>query len=468
MGATAFGSNATLESVLKEFYVKAIAEQLNQEVLALEMFEKAKLDWSGKRVVVPVHLARNSGVGFADEGGVLPTAGNQTYEDLTVTAKFLYGRFQITGPAISAAKGAYSFGNYIDLELRKLVDDVRKQANVGSIHGNGVKGYVTFAGTIAAAGGGAAVVQAMTYHGNADQISDILTGLAAGESLRVIALRADTYAETIKVAEATVDLEMEVTAIDTATNTIVLANPTGSTTGWDSRRSTVANAGLRGRPVPLRFFITTGAGGGAAVSDDFTKEFTGVCHNLSSKSHFTVDRNVTANAALRSPGVLSMQEGAVDAVYNAPVTLTLAKLQKCMDTISSASSMEPDVMMINPLTRQQYTSLLTGTTAGNLYKSTDSAKGGDGGFRVESLGFNGTPFKTSVDCGKGSIFFLSTKVWKCAQLESPGFANLDGNILARAGIGTGGVDAYEGYYRMYMDIYCERPNANGCLVGIPI
>ena len=63
----------TLDSVLKNFYAKAIAEQLNQEVLMLELFEKAKLDWSGKRVVVPVHVARNNGVGFAAEGAALPT-----------------------------------------------------------------------------------------------------------------------------------------------------------------------------------------------------------------------------------------------------------------------------------------------------------------------------------------------------------------------------------------------------------
>ena len=105
----------TLQSVLKEFYAAAVAEQLNQEVLMLELFEKAKLDWSGKRVVVPVHVSRNTGVGFAADGDPLPAAGEQGYKDLQIVAKFLYGRFQLSGPAISAAKGAYSFGNYIDL-----------------------------------------------------------------------------------------------------------------------------------------------------------------------------------------------------------------------------------------------------------------------------------------------------------------------------------------------------------------
>ena len=69
--------------------------------------------------------------------------------------------------------------------------------------------------------------------------------------------------------------------------------------------------------------------------------------------------------------------------------------------------------------------------------------------------------------GSGKTRALCAKaILKCAQLEAPGFADLDGNILARAGVGAGGVDAYEGYYRMYMDVYCERPNANGVLTGI--
>ena len=132
----------TLDSVLKNFYAKAIAEQLNQEVLMLELFEKAKLDWSGKRVIVPVHVARNSGTGFAAEGAALPTAGNQTYSELNISAKFLYGRFQLSGPAISSAKGAYSFGNYIDLELRKLVEDVRKKANIATFSGQTTAGWI--------------------------------------------------------------------------------------------------------------------------------------------------------------------------------------------------------------------------------------------------------------------------------------------------------------------------------------
>ena len=469
MGATAYVANATLESVLKEFYVKAIAEQLNQEVLALEMFEKAKLDWSGKRVVVPVHISRNSGVGFTTEGGTLPTAGNQGFADLGITAKFLYGRFQITGPAIAAAKGAYSFGNYIDLELRKLVEDVRKSANLATLHGNSVKGYISFDGQIASAGAGAGDTdQDVDYYGNINQIDDILTAaVAAGNTVRVIARRTDNYAR-INAAPAGGNLgELKVTAVDTASHQITLSNPDQSPANQgqaqDYRRAQAANAGLIGKPIALDFF-TCNAGG--VVQENFSDEFTGVVHNISSPSHFGVDRSAAANTELRAPGVLTIATGTASAPYNTPQDLNLGRMQTLSDEISAASNLEADVILINPLLRQHYTSLLVGTTAGNVRKDVSGPQAGDGGFKVSQLGFNGVPFKTSVDCGRGMMMFLHTKVWKVAQLEAPGFADLDGNILARAGIGTGGVDAYEGYYRMYMDVYCERPNANGVLVGI--
>jgi hypothetical protein len=461
MGATAYVANATLESVLKEFYVKAIAEQLNQEVLALEMFEKAKLDWSGKRVVVPVHISRNSGVGFTTEGGTLPAAGNQGFKDLGITAKFLYGRFQITGPAISAAKGAYSFGNYIDLELRKLVEDVRKKANLATLHGASTKGYVTFSNTIATGAN-----RDVDYYGNIQQIKDIFDAVAAGDVLRCKLIRTDTYAR-INAAPAALNNELEVAGVDVAAHQINLANPAGGV-AVDTQRTVAGNAGIIGKPLAVEFFTVTTAGGGGtgAVSSEFENEFTGVVHNISATSHFGVDRSQAANSELRAPGVLTIATGTGAAAYNAPQDLNLARMQTTTDEISAASNLEADVILINPLLRQHYTSLLVGTSAGNVRKQASEVAGGDGGFKVSDLGFNGTPFKTSVDCGRGMMLFLHTKVWKCAQLESPGFADLDGNILARAGIGSGGVDAYEGYYRMYMDVYCERPNANGVLTGI--
>jgi hypothetical protein len=73
-------SISSLTAILKDFYLGPIAEQLNQEILVYELFEKATVDWSGKQVVIPVHVARNSGVDAAADDGTLPTAGSQDFE----------------------------------------------------------------------------------------------------------------------------------------------------------------------------------------------------------------------------------------------------------------------------------------------------------------------------------------------------------------------------------------------------
>jgi len=451
---------ATLQAVLKNFYAAAVSEQLNQEVLMLDLFEKAKLDWSGKRVIVPVHVGRNQGVGFAAEGAALPTAGQETYSELNITAKFLYGRFQITGPAISSAKGAYSFGNYIDLELRKLVEDVRKKANVSCFSGNIVMGYVTRRVVNNAAAAGVAY----TFSGDLAELArKRAAAVAAGQNLVVRLVRTDTYA----FAPGAGNNEGIVSAVDFANDTITI-----TCLGADTIETTAAAAVLAGSPLdPTCGFAVTIVAGvtsvGTQAFQDAQLEITGIATNLSSRTHFGIDRTDATggfNVALQTNSIFTQNADGVDGNYQNFAALTLGRMQGVVDSIFTDSGLQPDIIMMNPAQRASYTNLLVGANAANLFKYTDSAKNGDGGF--SGLGFNGIPIKVSVDAGQHYLLFLYTKVWKLAELEKPGFADLDGNILARAGVGTGGVDAYEGYYRMYCDEYCERPNANGAIIGV--
>jgi len=446
----------TLQAVLKNFYAAAVAEQLNQEVLMLELFEKAKLDWSGKRVIVPVHVGRNQGVGFAAEGAALPTAGQETYSELNITAKFLYGRFQITGPAISSAKGAYSFGNYIDLELRKLVEDVRKRANVACFSGNIVMGYVHRRILNNAAAGGVVY----PFSGDLQELARKRNAaIAAGQQLVVRLVRTDSYG----FAAGAANNEGFISAVDFAADTITI-----TTLGADTIDTlTASNAGLEntaGFAVTIVAGVTTN---GSQAFQDAQLEITGIATNLSSRAHFGVDRTDATggfNVALQTNSIFTQNADGVDANYGTFAPLTLGRMQGIVDSVYTDSGLQPDIIMMNPAQRASYTNLLVGANAANLFKLTDSAKQGDGGF--SGLGFNGIPIKVSVDAGQHYLWFLHTKVWKLAELEKPGFADLDGNILARAGVGAGGVDAYEGYYRLYSDVYCERPNANGAVIGV--
>ena len=81
----------TLSSVMKQFYLGPLQDQLNNEIMAFDLFQKEKVDWVGKEAIIPVRTARNTSPAFS-ASAALPTASQQTYASLTVQAKYLYGR----------------------------------------------------------------------------------------------------------------------------------------------------------------------------------------------------------------------------------------------------------------------------------------------------------------------------------------------------------------------------------------
>jgi hypothetical protein len=122
--------------------------------------------------------------------------------------------------------------------------------------------------------------------------------------------------------------------------------------------------------------------------------------------------------------------------------------------------MDPDIIMMNPVTRQQYTTLLQGTNDANLYVETNKAGSGDAGFLT--LGYGGVPIKTSRAVHRGILILLNKSTWVITELESAGFADMDGNVLSRL-LAT---DAYQGFYRWYWNLVCKQPNTNVIIFGI--
>lgn len=413
---------ATLSAILKEFYLGPIAEQLNQEVLVYDLFQKATVDWSGKTVIIPVHVRRNTAVGFTSDGGALPTGTDQEgYERLTVSAKFLYGKFRITGPAISAAKaGANTFISYVDAEMNKLVEDVKIRANQAAIHGGSVIGYIwekTNAGAT------------RQYSGRQDLL------LGVGNTVDIV--RLDNYQTVVAAAQINAVTQDSIT-FNAAPGTAAV--PPG---------------------VVMALQVVAGVVDGGAANEP-----AGITTNLASQAHFGVDRSNAApqNAELRS-NHLTVSDGGVPVIFDAYQALNLDRMQAVLDRIALRSSMAPELILMNPIMRQEYTSLLVGTAAANLFvQAGDSKKTGDGGFT--GLSYGGIPLRTSQNCFLGSFFFLTPKEWKLTELEAPGFADLDGAVLARSFSGGAMTDSYEGFYRIYYNTVCLRPNANGVLTGI--
>jgi hypothetical protein len=118
----------TLDNILKELYLPPVVEQLNNEILYLKRLEtREATDMQGRQANIAVHNARSGGVGARGDAEALPTAGNQGYAVATYDLKYLYGRIQVTGPAMAKTKSdAGAFLRALSSEMDGIRTDLRK------------------------------------------------------------------------------------------------------------------------------------------------------------------------------------------------------------------------------------------------------------------------------------------------------------------------------------------------------
>ena len=139
----------TLDAILKTQYLGPIREMLNNSSVLYSRLEKNEDSVVGKNFTIPLHYGRNEGVGARSEGGALPTAGNQAYKECIVPMRYQYGRIQLTGPTIKAARSNEgAFVRAVDSEMRGLEKDMRASMNRQAF-GDG-SGALTVCGTTSA------------------------------------------------------------------------------------------------------------------------------------------------------------------------------------------------------------------------------------------------------------------------------------------------------------------------------
>jgi hypothetical protein len=458
-----------LDAILKEFYLGPIIESLNNQLEMVQMFTKSTLDWQGRQVVIPVHVARNTGTGYRAELGQLPTAGAQGYVNLNVTAKFLYGRFSLTGPAISTAKTtANSFATYVQSEMDGLVTDTKLKANQAMFTGGGCVGFLHE--TSAAVGPGTTGWVQYSFTGNKEIVTELINmqtsaGVIAATHIPVLSVdlvRLDTY-QLVNANPGAADAvvcDADGTAAQLRIRTLgagaayQLAT-TGNyatmvkVTGWGD----MLIAGLN----TFTAYDTLGAGTNGLVKQRVDSENDGIYGNLGNVSHFGVDRSQAANASLRS----TVQAISVGAHAHGNQALNFGRMQSILDELMVLGGDDPDCIYVHPGIRQKYADLLVFNAPGSIKKGAIGDVGtGDPGF--SGYAFNGIPLKMSRHCGKGLMVFLKTKTWTIAELQSFGMADLDGNVLSR----LSNQDAYEGFVRWYYNLVCKEPNRNAILCGI--
>jgi len=126
MGATL----TSFDPVLKNQYLGPVREVLNY---ATELLRRIGSDYgsvAGKNFTIPMHYGRNEGIGARGDGSALMTAGQQAYKEAIVPMRYLYGRIQITGPTIKAARNdAGAFTRAVDSEVKGVTRDLKSAMN---------------------------------------------------------------------------------------------------------------------------------------------------------------------------------------------------------------------------------------------------------------------------------------------------------------------------------------------------
>lgn len=113
----------TADSVLKSYYLGAIAEQIDQKTNPfLARIKKTNADIYGRDIRKVIKLGINGGIGAGTEEGNLPSATGNNYVELVAPLKNLYGKIEITDKAIRASQNNEgAFVNLLNDEMEGLV-----------------------------------------------------------------------------------------------------------------------------------------------------------------------------------------------------------------------------------------------------------------------------------------------------------------------------------------------------------
>ena len=122
---------ANYDAVLKDVYRGPIIEQINQETYLVDQIEREDAhemgQFTGRRLIFPVHSARNRGRGAVTDGGTLPVAGRQGYLDGIVSIKAMFQGIELTDQLVKqASRNEGAFIKAVTSEIEGATTDLRK------------------------------------------------------------------------------------------------------------------------------------------------------------------------------------------------------------------------------------------------------------------------------------------------------------------------------------------------------
>jgi len=401
-------SLSTFDNVLKDFYEGAIRETLNSEVPLFKHLDESDKEWSGRRVVWPVHTARNSGVGARADAGTLPSAGNQTHLLSVVSSTYQYLRIQVTGPTIRAGKNAFAeaMASEMDGGVKDFRNDLGRQT------------WGTGDGRLAQVG--------------ADVAADLTTATVYNrffESGQPGAryLYQEQLLDGGTVASPTADGSVKVVSIS-------VSNSPGTTV------DTIVTSGSHGAWSQCEtFFFNRGAGGAGiemngvlALVDDYTQS------NFWGSNAFAGSAIQGINRAANSQwNSIILANSGTERIIDGNL------IQQAFDRVNIESGEDPDMIMGEHGVVRAF---LDHVSSDRRYGTMNFDAG------MSALSYNGVQIERDRQAPYNSLLVFKRDALKLYTLLDFEWADDDGSILSR----VSNQDAFEAFLRSYRQIGLDK------------
>ena len=404
-----------VSDILKEYYLGPVAEQLNNEILLLSRLNSRSEDLVGKRAYVPLHVSRSGGIGARAEAAALPAAGNQQYDKAVYDLKYLYGRVQVTGPAMAKTKSeAGAFLQALKSELDGVRNDLQKDL-ARQVYGAGTA-FIAQAGT------------------TTSSTTVVLNAAAGKEAIRKGQLYAGMLVDIGTVADVdTIAAGREITAVDYANNTITISGAAVTTTSshFVSRAGAAIDGGA------------TAAGSRSNEVDGIRRIVNDVAPTSGSNTFGEIDpfaKTFWDNKRITSVGAIALDD-----------------LQQGMNLVRLEGG-SPSVMVTSMGVQREIYGLLEDQVR---YVDPESLNY-SAGFRT--LEYAGMPIVSDIDAPYGKLYMLDESTMKVFSDQDWHFLDADGQTLRQ----VSGYDAFEAIMTRYMNLGVTKRSNQCVLTGITV
>lgn len=406
-----YGTAAT--PILKEVYLPAMTELLNNATPLLKMIEKSVEPTEGGNFVFTVHRGRNvaSGIGRAEDA-TLPSAGYQGYVRAIVPTKRLYSRIRVSGQAIAATRSNKgSFVRAIESEMKGSMTDTKRELN-RQVNGDGTG--------------------ALAYWTTADNASPLDLDDNLGNPV----------GPSVGNAAVTVDV------VDASDHTTLLGTSIVLTRGANGATSTA--------------FTYTGTNPSGTADGDYA-----VYAGSSRQEMVGIQAIISAS---NPPGMSGGLHGLPVGTYpdwTAQVMgsdasrqdLTFDMMEQLLAKIVSESAVDEREIKLwhcHPSIGNTYAKLCRDE---RIFTNTMTL---DGGFKA--IAYNGRPIATDVQCRRNALYLVTPSSMKLFQMAPLDWMDKDGSVFYR--ISGGDVDAYGATAFVYQELGCVARNQNGVILGL--